>query len=450
MPESKIHTDASEPLRNSSSPELKSSESLEVLFLYTHPLPKVDTIIDHVNSLTRGSRHRVHMVNMIGELPARLDLDRFDVIVIHYSITICLPKHLDIESFARIQKAPPLKALFIQDEYRHVDATVQAIHKLGIDVLFTCVPEEEFEKVYPEEKLPRVRKINVLTGYVSAELISQGCPKPLAGRPIDVGYRARRLSAWYGELGREKWRIGEKFAKDAVAHRLKCDISSREEDRIYGREWDKFLVNCRAVLGVESGASVFDFSGDIQTKVEAAEASGNQLTYKELEERFFPGLEGRIRLNQISPRCFEAAARGTLMILYEGEYSGRLKPDRHFVPLKKDHSNMAEVVRTIMDESKAQAIADQAWEEVASASENSYAAFTSMVDDVLESELARRPNRKINPYNRISFACASVRSPASRMIFLKRHIIWHYPFVKTIWVFVRRLIDPKYGQPQQN
>ena len=76
--------------------------------------------------------------------------------------------------------------------------------------------------------------------------------------------------------------------------------------------------------------------------------------------------------------------------------------------------------------------------------------FTSMVDDVLESELARRPNRKINPYNRISFACASVRSPASRMIFLKRHIIWHYPFVKTIWVFVRRLIDPKYGQPQQN
>ena len=103
-----------------------------------------------------------------------------------------------------------------------------------------------------------------------------------------------------------------------------------------------------------------------------------------------------------------------------------------------------------MDESKAQAIADQAWEEVASASENSYAAFTSMVDDVLESELARRPNRKINSYNRISFACASVRSPASRMIFLKRHIIWHYPFVKTIWVFVRRLIDPKYGQPQQN
>ena len=422
MPESEIGTDASERLGNSSSPELKSSEPLEVLFLYTHPLPEVDTIIDHMESLTKGSRNRVRSVNMIGELPPRLDLDRFDVITIHYSITICLPNHLETESFARIEKAAPLKVLFIQDEYRHVDATVQAINRLGIDVLFTCVPEEEIEKVYPEEKLPDVRKLNVLTGYVSAELSDQGRPKPLAGRPIDVGYRARRLSAWYGELGREKWRIGEKFGKDAVAYGLKCDISSRGEDRIYGREWNEFLVNCRSVLGVESGASVFDFSGEIQTNVEAAEASDKQLTHEELEGELFQCLEGRNRLNQISPRCFEAAALVTLMILYEGEYSGRLKPDRHFVPLKKDHSNMAEVVDILMNDQRAQAIVNRAWEEVACADENSYQAFSHFVDDTYLSAVANHPRCNYKPYTDAEFFISKAHTWTSKRRFFKRNL----------------------------
>jgi len=428
----------------------ESDQQLEVLFLYTHPLPEVDTILDHVEALTTGSRHRVRRVSMLGELPPRLDLDRFDAIVIHYSITVCLPNHLCPESFARIQGAAPLKVLFIQDEYRHVDATVKAIGALGINVLFTCVPEQEIEKVYAEEKLPGVRKVNVLTGYVSSGLIGRKCPTPLGGRPIDVGYRARRLSAWYGELGREKWLIGERFEKDAEVFGLKCDISSREADRLYGHEWDSFLLNCRAVLGVESGASVFDFSGEIQAQVEAAEAADPNLVYAELKQRFFPSLEGRIRLNQISPRCFEAAARGTLMILYEGEYSNRLQPGRHYVVLKKDHSNIKEVIDTIKDDERAQAIVDRAREEVAMANENSYKAFSLLVDEVVAAEWRGRSAKKISPYSNWEFKHAVARSWSTRLAFVKRHLGWHYPFVKSIWVFVRRLIDPKYGQPQQN
>jgi len=450
MPEAAVESDASKVSNGLPSSAKKSAKQLEVLFLYTHPLPEVGAIIDHVEALTTGSRHRVHRVNMIGELPPRLDLDRFDVIVIHYGIVISMANHLCAESFVRIKAASPVKAVFIQDEYRHVNATVQAIKDLHINVLFTCVPEAEFEKVYPEEKLPGVRKVNVLTGYVSTGMLKTSRPKPLKDRRIDVGYRARVLPVWLGQLGREKWRIGERFNEDAKAYKLRCDISVREEDRLYGDAWDSFLADCKAVLGVESGASVFDFSGEIQSQVASAEAANPDLTYEELEKRFFPNLEGRIRLNQISPRCFESAARGTLMILYEGEYSGRLQPWQHYVPLKKDHSNMAEVVQTLRDESKAQAIADRAWEEVACATENSYRSFSLMVDDVLENEVADQPRRQFQQYTRAIFACASVRSAKSKMIFLKRHIIWHYPFVKTIWVFVRRFIDSKYGQPRPN
>ena len=37
--------------------------------------------------------------------------------------------------------------------------------------------------------------------------------------------------------------------------------------------------------------------------------------------------DGKIDLQVISPRCFEAASLGTVMILYPGDYSGILKPE---------------------------------------------------------------------------------------------------------------------------
>ncbi|WP_204348808.1 hypothetical protein, partial [Klebsiella pneumoniae] len=49
-------------------------------------------------------------------------------------------------------------------------------------------------------------------------------------------------------------------------------------------------------------------------------------TYEELRKRFFADFENAIDLNQLSPRVFEAAALQTLLIMYEGQYSGVLKP----------------------------------------------------------------------------------------------------------------------------
>ena len=410
--------------------------TLNVLLLCRLQLPMADTIVDHINALTAGSRHEVKKLDIIRELPRNLDLDRFDVIIIHYTLTICKDRYLDQDAKRRLRDTASLKVIFLQDEYRHVDATVEAMRDLRAAVLFTCVPEREIEKVYPEERLPGVLKVNVLTGYVSPKLAELPPPPPLRGRPLDVGYRSRRVPAWLGELGREKWRIGERFLTDANSYGLRCDISIKEEDRIYGAKWGHFLTNCRAVLGVESGASVFDFTGEIQHRVEEEERLHPEVTFKELREAYFFDLEGRIRLNQISPRCFEAAARGTLMILYEGEYSGRLKPWQHYVPLKKDHSNMEEVVSLLRDDEKAQAIVDRALKEVVRVPENSYGAFSSFVDRILEDEVGKRPRRSFCVYDQRSFTRASGRSLKLRMIFFKRHIGWRFPLLRKYWRMV--------------
>ena len=325
-----------------------------------------------------------------------LDLNHFDAIVVHYSLFLSHKSYVSQATRTALSKFPGLKAVFVQDEYRFVEATISAMREVGIDILFTCVPEAEIEKVYPSDRLPGVTKVNVLTGYVPEALLDRPV-QPYSERPIDVGYRARKVPAWLGELGREKYEIGRVFREDAAHDGLVLDISFREEDRLYGQDWIDFVGRCRAMLGAESGASVFDFTGDIQHKVENHQRRNPGVEYETLKELYFSDVDGKIALNQISPRCFEAAALRTLLVLYEGEYSGRMQPWRHYVPLKKDHSNHAEVVAVLKDSARALAIVDAAYQEVACNPRNSFRAFVAQFDETI-SAMIRPEQRASLPY----------------------------------------------------
>jgi len=340
---------------------------------------------------------------MFGYLSEKIDLDRFDALVVHYTLVACSDDYIGPESRARIAAFPGLKAAFVQDEYRHVNRTVAALRDLGVGVLFTCVPEPEIEKVYPRAKLPGVRKVNLLTGYVPPGLADRPAPA-FAERPIDVGYRARPLPAWLGELGQEKHRIAVRFAADADRWGLRVDISDREEDRLYGDAWTRFLCRSKAVLGTESGASVFDFEGDIQARVEAHLRRDPGASFETLRDLYFAAAEGRMRLNQISPRCFEAACLRCLMILYEGAYSGVLEPWRHYVPLAKDHGNMAEVVAVLRDPARAQAIVDAAYREIARDPAYSYAPMVATFDRTMSAAFAPAMARGREAYSDAAFA----------------------------------------------
>jgi len=362
------------------------ADAPEVLLLACDPRSNAVTISDHIRAIEELSRHRVWVVRRVhpfgGVLPRRLKLDRFDALILHYSLYLLDDVYLTQAARRRVAEFGGVKILLIQDEYRQVNAMKQVIRELGIDVLFTCIPGAEMEKVYPSSELPGLVKVNTLTGYVPADL-SKRKVRPLRERPIDVGYRARKLPYWLGELGVEKWRIVPGFLAAVEGQGFVCDLSYQEADRIYGERWIEFIASCKTMLGVESGASVFDFTGEIQRNVDAYVAAHPNATFDEVRDLFFAREEGRIRLNQISPRCFEAAALRTAMVLFEGEYSGILKPWRHYVPLKKDFSNIGEVIAALRDVDGLQKIAETAYREVALDERYSYAPFVKQLDDAL-------------------------------------------------------------------
>lgn len=415
-----------------------AARRLEILLIGVRPKSNANTIVDHLGAFKSHSRHRVHFFQnltavygtlngRIPTLPKALDLGAFDVLVIHY--TNYLPSYECIDALARerIAQFGGLKVLFLQDEYREINLITEHIGRLGIDVLFTCVPEHEIETVYPAAKLPGVTKVATLTGFVPEELVEREVPR-LHRRPIDVGYRARQVPYWLGELGQEKWEIVPKFAAATHGRGLVLDLSYEESDRLYGNAWIKFLTSCKATLGVESGASVFDFTGDIQRSVERYIAQHPGATFKEVQHRFFRDHEGLISLNQISPRYFEAAALRTAMVLYEGRYSGILEPWRHYVPLRKDFANIDQVVAAIKDTVRLQEMADRAYEEVACAYRHSYKAFIQRFDEVIQSELeVRQKNRGSR------MASAAIDSgtwyPAAKLNMLVARVNVHVPRV---------------------
>jgi hypothetical protein len=354
-----------------------------LLLLCDYRPDEASTVLDHIHAIRRWSRSAVYVLPMLGDIPDGLDLEAFDGLIIHYNITMADNAYLSPLARWRIRQYSGTKGAFIQDEYRSVSNTVSVIDSLGIEILFNCVPTEEVHKVYALDLLPRLRRVvNVLTGYVPDALLAIDIPA-YGERRIDVGYRGRRLPAWLGELAQEKVRIADRFAADAAHHHVSTDISCDESDRLYGSAWYSFIASCKAMLGVESGASVFDFDGSIEADVRRHLAAHPRTQFAELQRLYFADSEGRIRLNQISPRSFEAAALGTLMVMYPGEYSGILQPWRHYVPLERDHSNMAQVVEVIRDQRRWTEITGWARDEVALNPSYSYQAMVDSVDDAM-------------------------------------------------------------------
>lgn len=363
--------------------ELSVSHGLNVLLLVHSASEQIGTVAEHVRALCSSERHRV--VKVDSAVATVLDFAHFDVLALHYSLVIASPNYIPARLKERIAEFRGLKVLFIQDEYRWIDATANAIRDLGIQVVFSLVHPNVVRKVYHHDFLSSVRFEYTLTGFVPDELINASVPAYEA-RPLDVGYRARKLIAWYGYHALQKWQIAEAFLKDAANFNLRVDISTREADRIYGNAWIRFLSNSKASLGTESGASVLDYTGDIQKNVESFLVSHPDASFEELRDRFFKEQDGKVVMNVISPRCFEAAALRTLMIMYPGEYGGILEPNRHYVVLQPDHSNIEEVVHILRTPSLAKAFIERAYREIACSDKWSFASLIRHFDRVISEE----------------------------------------------------------------
>jgi hypothetical protein len=359
------------------------SEKLRVLILYDPNSTHIPTVYEYLVAFKKYSRNEISFSASTSTAQAELtwDLSLFDVVVLHYSIRICYDWHMSRSFFNAIEKFEGLKVQFIQDEYDNTELSRSNLIRLGINLVFTCVPQDQIEFVYPAARFPNVDFIPILTGYVPLDVngISQYA-KPYEDRTNLIGYRGRELPFWYGSLGRDKFRIGVDVKNFCSENNINHDIEWTEDKRIYGDDWFRFIGSCVATLGSPSGSNLFDFDGKVRRQIEELISHNDSLTYEDVYDKYLRSHDNKIQMAQISPRVFESIALRSVLVLYEGTYSGVIEPDLHYLPLKKDLSNAHEIKDRLRDKVFVNLITESAYQHVIISGHYSYASFIQLFD----------------------------------------------------------------------
>ena len=378
------------PLQNQWSapePEARSAGVLLIYHRFRHlGYRDAETVTEHIEAFARHSRFPLWSVNAADGYRPELEKLHFDAVVFHYSLFGMGAYQLG-PGWERweewIASTNARRVAFFQDEHFNVQRRHDFIERNRVDLVFTCVTPMDFEATYGQAaRSPAL--VSNLPGYVSDRMVEQARKYEVkrADRPIDVGYRGRPLAPYMGKGSLEKTAIAEEFVRKAAGSGLRLDIDTSEEGRLYGPAWTKFVCSCKAMLGVESGVSVFDLDGVVYAEYLRRLEENPQLKLEDLADVLAP-YEDKIHYRTISPRHFEAAASRVLQVLFEGDYSGVMEPMRHYIPLKKDFSNIDFVLAAMHDEELAGEICENAYRDLIVSGDYSYSRLITEFDQSL-------------------------------------------------------------------
>ena len=154
-------------------------------------------------------------------------------------------------------------------------------------------------------------------------------------RDWDIGTRVRRLSGIFGSRGSKKSFQAESIKQCAGRIGLSANISTNPEDVFLGRSWSEFLLSCRAVPSSSGGSSLVDKYGLITTLALNYQAIGGEWD-KRLLGRGLRSMIIELDVPGFSPRIFEAAAAGCLLLLDDDCDSLDLVAGEDFVEVTTD------------------------------------------------------------------------------------------------------------------
>ncbi len=382
-----------------------------LLICYFDPLGLL-TVQDSVLKLKHLSKHKIQILNLYPNLSFQkpIDLTGFHGVMLHNTVAYNPQTLYTLNETLALHQFDGIKVLFKQDEHIRSHEAARFIGETNIDLVLTCLPQHEITKVYPKALAGEVKFLTQYTSYISNDLI-QLATSITYPRATDIAYRGSMQPLQCGILGYEKWHVGHAIQQNLAHTALNLDISSNWSNRIHGTDWIRFLLSTKATLGAESGSNLFDFTGEVEKKCQQFERKNTKLKanfdafYHKAHREFLHKYENNVYYAQVSPRHFEAAATKTLQILYEGEYSGLFKPYKHYLPLKKDLSNIEEVQAYLADDKKRQLITDCAFEEIAQNPALQVGPFVEQLDEILsefahEKSLAPIPSTAKAPFSK--------------------------------------------------
>ncbi len=368
-----------------------------ILVLYHYPVSREMRlgVLHHLYALKNSDgEHETLYYNTIHGAPSWLRHLHFDAVILHNTL-LCMrwnPMFYSWKWNLRwIRELECVKIAIPQDEYDHAEILDEWLYEWEVSVIFTNFDESYRKDLYPFLH-DRAKFYKHFTGYINDLLAQEYSHRlvPLEERASDIVYRATNLPFWFGSHGQLKRTIADVARKHAQTSGLKCDVSTRVEDTLTGSHWLDFLGSGRTVIGCESGSSVLDRRGEIQAQIKRLLRKDPELSFEEINGRMPKGWDD-YHFFAISPRHFEAIMTKTCQILIEGHFDGVLEPNKHYIPLKKDFSNIDEVFEKVKDVQYLTMIAERAYQDIYMSGKYTYQRLADDIDHVVSEQQSRDP-----------------------------------------------------------
>ena len=173
---------------------------------------------------------------------------------------------------------------------------------------------------------------------------------------------------------------------------------------IYGSKWIKFMANSKYTLGIEGGSSLYDPEYKFKDKCLEYEKKNPNASFKEIEAKCFKDKDNLVSCAVITPRMFEAAMAKTCLILKEGSYSDILKKNVHYIPIKKDYSNIDNIIKNLNDKERKK-ITERCHRDLIKSGNYTYERFVTNFFKEIQLAKTLKPKRNtiLNYRNKLSF-----------------------------------------------
>jgi hypothetical protein len=322
----------------------------------------------------------------------------FDVIILDTTF-LCLrwarPRSYfdDVKAkYSWIAASSAVVLAFPQDDYDHAHVLDDWLADYGVAKVYSVCPK------YRDVLYPRMWKAGrvglILTGYIDDDDIGiyASLQRPFEARGKDVGYRVRRLPPNFGAFGLLKSEFGRVFRAQASSRYI-VDISDDPKDTLVGESWPAFLGDCRFALGCESGSGILDVRGEVRDAVDAAIAQDPSASTEEIAKAISSTEAASREFAAVSPRLFEIALAGCCPILLEGDYLGLIRPEEHYIAVKRDFSDIDTAIARMCDVDAAKAIATRYRRTILANESHRYRSLTKIIYHELAEMLRGKETR---------------------------------------------------------
>jgi hypothetical protein len=277
----------------------------------------------------------------------------------HYSLIIILHSATGDRMSTLLKTAEWLKkrrgklVVFIGNEYNLLADKIHFIRSVEADYVCSQLPSDAARWLYAD--CTRSRILAIPHALNPKLYFPDGC----SDRTIDIGFIGHLYHTLTGDL--ERTNLVQFFQRNWRGIGITCDIRTR---RLPREKWAQFLRTCRGILGAESGTYYLDRTGRIIEDVGKYVKRHPRVSFEEIYSLFFKNHRCPVSGKAISSRHFEPIGTKTCQILIEGDYNGILKPDEHYISVKKDLSNIEDVIRRFKDGSYRRAMVERTYEYV--------------------------------------------------------------------------------------